>query len=202
MESLVTRIRDAIKNSPNGITTLDILEGLSICDSLTLKTTLSRLGKAGKIIRLKRGVYSTTPLTDAFAAAQSTFEGYIGFSSALYLHKLITESPFVITVVTKYKSSIKRFGSYEFRAVALKEKAIGFEELNSGIVVSTKAKTLFDCLYLERYSVEMNKLVDAYKMAQLTAKESREFDFYVEKFVPVGRRKRFEDSKRLVIGKV
>ena len=47
------------------------------------------------------------------------------------MHRLITELPFAITVVTVYKSASKMIGAYEFRAVALKEKAIGFENLGT-----------------------------------------------------------------------
>ena len=116
MENLTTTVLGAIRDSNAGISTLDMLESLRLCGPTTLKTTLSRLNKAGKILRLKRGVYSTNPLKDAFSAAQATFNGYLGFSSALYLHKLITESPFSITVVTTNKSASKPFGMYEFRA--------------------------------------------------------------------------------------
>jgi len=170
----------AVEDSPSGIALLDVLESLGLCSPGTLKTTLSRLGKARRIIRLKRGVYSANPMRDAFACAQAVFNGYLGFSSALYLHRLAAEVPFTVTVVTKSVSRAKTFGQYEFRAVAMKEKAVGFEK-KGGYVVSTRPKTLFDCLYLPKYSVEHGKLVDAFKDARLSAREWREFDFFVEK---------------------
>lgn len=197
MESLTTVVLEAVKNSPSGIAALDLLRSLELCDQFTLKTTLSRLNKAGKIVRLKRGVYATNPIKNVFAAAQATFNGYLGFSSALYLHGLIAETPFSITVVTPNESALKVFGMYEFRAVALGNRAVGFENLEN-LVISTKAKTLFDCTYLERYSVEKEKLAEAYRAAPLSAKEWKEFDHYVKHFEQNRSSGRFEDIEKLI----
>lgn len=191
---------EAVKNADSGILTLDVLDSLGLCNKPTMRTTISRLNKKGRILRLKRGVYSTNPIKDAFSAAQEAFNGYIGFSSALYVHKLIAELPFSITVVTTSRSSSKRFGSYEFKAVALKERAVGFETVGK-LVVSTKAKTLFDCIYLQRYSIEMAKLIDAYKTNQMTRKEWDEFNGYVSRFVHPERRHNFEEVKKRIMAK-
>ncbi|MEM3555625.1 MAG: hypothetical protein QXF56_02820 [Candidatus Micrarchaeia archaeon] len=192
-------VLDAISASPYGIATLDVLESLKLSDSFTLKTTLSRLNKSGRIIRLKRGVYSIKPMRDPYACAQATFNGYLGFSTALYLHKLISEMPFSLIVVTTSTSKVKRFGEYEFRAVALDEKAIGFAKIG-GYVISTRAKTLFDCLYLPRYSVEMDKLIATYKEAGLTGQEWREFNTYVKKFAKGKLAKRMEKVVNFIRG--
>lgn len=194
---ITRKVLSAIENSPSGIATLDIIESLKLCDRNTLKTTLSRLNKSGKILRLKRGVYSSNPLKDAFAAAQAVFNGYLGFSSALYLHGLITELPFTVTVVTTGVSRLKRIGNYEFRAVSLGEKAAGFEK-KGAYSVSTRPKTLFDCLYLPRYSVEMQKLAEAYRHAGLSAKECVEFDSYVKRFAAGKTLKRIKKIKGLI----
>ena len=200
MNSLIGKIGRAIENSPNGIAELETLESLQLCDKFTLKTTLSRLGKSNRIIRLKRGVYSSNPIRDTLIAAQCIYNGYIGFSSALYVHKLIAELPFTVTVVTTYKSASKVIGAYEFRAIAMKEKAIGFESMGE-LTVSTRAKTLFDCLYLERYSIERDKLIEAYKLAKLSSDELREFNSYVKRFVSEGRRAKFNMIKKEIASK-
>ena len=199
MDSLIERIRRAVENSPGGIARLETLESLRLCDNFTLKTTLSRLGKSNRIIRLKRGVYSSNPVRDAFAAAQCVYNGYIGFSSALYVHKLIAELPFLVTVVTTHKSASTAIGEYEFRAIAMKEKAIGFEAVGD-LTVSTRAKTLFDCLYLERYSIERDKLAEAYGLAGLSPDELREYDSYVKRFVPERRRAKFDRIREDITG--
>lgn len=198
-EKASAAVLKAIESSPIGIATLDILESLQLCDDDTLKTTLSRLNTNGKIIRLKRGVYSTNPLTDSFTCAQATFNGYLGFTSALYLHKLTTEYPFTVTVVTRQDSGSKVFGQLVFKAVSLKEKAIGFE--NKGTyIVSTRAKTLFDCLYLPRYAVEEEKLIEAFRQAKLTTKEWKEFGHYVEKFASAKTAEKMKAAKKAIMG--
>jgi len=180
-EKAVSRVVSAIEASPNGIASLELLESLRLCGRDSLKTALSRLGKAGRIVRLKRGVYSASPMKDAFTCAQATYNGYLAFSSALYLHGMATEMPFAITVATAATSEVKRFGQFEFRAVALGKRAVGFER-KGAYVVSTKAKTLFDCLCLPRYSVEREKLEEAWRT--LSPDEKREFAGYAKKLAP------------------
>lgn len=194
-ETLTQTVLKAVEGSPSGIASLDVLESLKLCSPSTLKITLSRLSRSGRIIRLKRGVYSGKPMKDAYACAQAAFNGYLGFSTALHLHGLITEVPFTITVVTTGTSQAKKFGEYEFRAVALREKAVGFER-KGNYVISTRAKTLFDCLYLPKYSVEEGKLIEAFREAGLTAQEWTEFRSYVEKFASGRIAKRMLGARR------
>lgn len=197
--SVSFRVAEGVENSPSGIASLDVLSSLRLCGVDTLKTTLSRLAGAGRIVRLKRGVYSANPPRDVFACGQAVFGGYLGFSSALYLHGLVEEMPFTVTVVTSGVSGLKQFGDFEFKAVALGEKAIGFQKLE-GRVVSTRAKTLFDCLYLPRYSVSEQKLFDAFRRARLSGKEMKEFSYYVEKFGG-GAPTRFKRASKAIFGR-
>lgn len=200
MEKLSDKLVKAIESSPNGVASLDVLESLGLCGPFTLRTTLSRLSQSGRILRLKRGLYSANPMKDAFLCAQSVFNGYLAFSTALYLQKLIAEAPFTVTVVTKGTSRTRRFGEYEFRAVALKEKAVGFER-KGGYVLSTRAKTLFDCLYVPKYSVEEEKLFGAFGDAELAEGEWREFGRYVKKFASGKTAKKMEDAERSIRGR-
>lgn len=181
MDSVARRVLSAIEKTPEGIAKLDVLKSLRLCGDSTLRTTLSRLGKAGKIIRLKRGTYAANPIRDVFAAAQETFNGYIGFSSALYVHRLIAEMPFAITIVTKNESESKVVGAYEVKAVAMGARAVGFVNVG-GLTVSSRAKTLFDCIYLKRYSIGQEKLIDAYRGARMSPEEWEEFGSYVKRF--------------------
>jgi len=197
--NVTQRLLKAIEGSPSGIASLDVLKSLALADERTLKTTLSRLGRSGRIIRLKRGAYSVNPIRDAYVCGLTLFRGYLGFTSALHLHGLITEVPFTVTVVTVADSKLKRIGEYEFRAVALGEKAVGFERKGEH-VVSTRAKTLFDCIYLPDYSVERQKLVDIFKEAHLTAKEWREFRLYVAKFASNGQRAKMRAVEKEIRG--
>ncbi len=197
-KKITEQVLDAVEKSPSGIASLEILKSLRICDHATLKTTLSRLSMAKRAIRLKRGIYSVNPMKDAFLCAQSTFNGYLGFTSALYLHKLITEIPFAITVVTRNESKGKPVGEFRFLAIAMKEKAVGFVKLGDH-VLSSRAKTLFDCLYLPKYSVEKNKLIASYKEAKLGKNEWKEFDNYLNKFSG-GKKEKMLLVKRGILG--
>lgn len=189
----------AVEQSPSGIANLDVLQSLRLCGAATLKTTLSRLRKQGRIIRLKRGTYASNPPKDAYACAQATFNGYLGFSTALYLHELIAEIPFTITVVTTATSRTKAIGEYTFRAVALREKAVGFKRMR-GYSISTRAKTLFDCLYLPRHSLEERKLLEAFRDAALTESEWAEFEVYVKKFASGGTAKQMLSAEMAIRG--
>ncbi len=196
--SISERVRRTVEMAPSGIITLDVLESLGLSNRNTLKTTLNRLAKKSAIAGLKRGTYAALPLKDGFAAALATFNGYLGFSSALYLHRIIPEQPFSIVVITRVISGVKSFGQYEFKAVALKEKAVGFTQ-NGPLAVSTRAKTLFDCLYLPQYSLEHDKLVEAFADAELSKKEWREFDDYVERFANERMAKRMRRAKKEIL---
>lgn len=178
---LPQRLVKAAEDSKDGILTLEIAHSLRLAGKDTVKTTLSRLAKSGGLLRLKRGVYCTNPVRDAFAAAQATFNGYVGFGCALYIHGMLAEIPFTVTVVARGTSAARNLGEYEFVSVAMKEKAIGFER-KGRYVVSTRAKTLFDCAYLPRCAPEMEKLAEAYCQHPLNRREWWEFDFYCQKF--------------------
>jgi predicted transcriptional regulator of viral defense system len=171
----------AIKLSPSGILPLDVLASISPASRGTLLATLCRLAREKRIVRLKRGAYSVAPIRDGYAAAQAKFGGYIAFASALRLHGLISEEPFTITVATPNTSRTVRVGNLEFRAVALGERAVGSERIGAH-VASSRAKTLFDCLFLPQYSVEPEKLADAYAARGMKTGEWREFERYVKMF--------------------
>ncbi len=67
-------------------------------------------------------------------------------------------------------------------------------------MVSTRAKTLFDCLYLPEYAPETGKLLEAYKEAKLTLKEWREFDYYVKRLAGRKKEERMKEAKRRILG--
>jgi predicted transcriptional regulator of viral defense system len=178
-EKTTDLLRQAIEKSPGQLARLDVLRSLRLCDDATLNTLLSRLGREGRILRLKRGLYSANPVQDPFLAAQALFGGYLGYTSALYLHGLIAEVPFEVLVVTQRKSAQKTVGVYSFRAISMGPRAIGFQT-KGPYTLSTPAKTLYDCLRLPSYSVELDKLLDAYASRGLSHKERAEFNDYVK----------------------
>ncbi len=180
-ENVTEGILRAISASQSGIANLEMLDSLRLCSRGSLLATLCRLGKQKRIIRLKRGAYSTNPIQDGYAAAQVKFAGYIGFASALRLHGLIAEEPFTIIVVTPNLSKTAQIENMEFRAVALGNRAFGTVRIGR-YNVSSKAKTLFDCLFLPHYSVPEAVLAEAYSHAGMKSAHWREFNDYAKKF--------------------
>ena len=155
-------------------------------DTENLLIILSKLAKKGWVTRLKKGVYLANypdkpVLEDIFVVAQSIFNGYIGFSSALYLYGVVDEFPSVIYVCTVKKSSIVNVNNIAIRAVSLGEKATGMSYYKN-YFVSSKAKTLYDCFYKPEFGGGYPSILSAVSRLQLTVSDWKEFIFYVEKF--------------------
>ncbi len=192
LSGLEQQIYFSVEKSANGIVRFETLKNLNLCSENTLKVILNRMVKKGWFKRLKRGTYLIQSFGfesngDPIAVAQAVFNGYLGFGSALYFHGIADEYPFTVFIVTNSTSKTVPFGSFELKAVALKDKAVGFETKN-GIVVSTIAKTLFDCFYLPEYAGGYSKILKAFYNARMDEKQLKEFKFYVERFADKGLR--------------
>ena len=131
------------------------------------------LSSKGYLYRLKKGTYlvqrqpSHIPaIKNTYKIALALFKGYIGFSSALRIYDLLDYEPFTIFVVTKNRSMEKRIGEYTFKSVAFGKKATGMT-YNSGIYISTLAKTFFDCLYKPQYGGGYSTITKALYDAEL-----------------------------------
>jgi len=122
-----------------------------------LRVLLHRLEKKGWITSVRKGVYLRLPavaavegevyLEDPFAVALKIFDGYLAFQSALRVHGLSEYQPFTIFVATKNKSeTLELLKQYEVKAIKLGKRYTGFEKKDN-YVVSSVAKTFFDCFY-------------------------------------------------------
>ena len=173
------------RSAKHGIVPIDIFKSLQLCGESTLKVILSRLLKKGALIKLKNGLYSWNVegggVEDFFYASQATYDGYLGFSTALYLHGLTDQYPFTLFVVTPNKSASKRIGDVELKAVAMHKRAIGTHQLGD-YLVSTVPKTLYDCFHLPEYSGGLSVILRAVYEAKLNESQWREFLTYVDKF--------------------
>jgi predicted transcriptional regulator of viral defense system len=126
-----------------------------------LRVLLHRLEKKGWITSVRKGVYLRLPavaavegkvyLEDPFIVALKVFDGYLAFQSALRVHGLSEYQPFTIFIATKNKSeTLKLLKQYEIRAIKLGKRYAGYEK-KDGYLVSSVAKTFFDCLYRPQY---------------------------------------------------
>lgn len=127
---------------------------------------LHRYEKGGKLLRLKKGVYTTTVYVEKmknrgeievftdFLANFLYSPSYLSLETILYYHNILTEIPVNLTSITKNKTAIftNRLGNFLYHKIkpSLFE---GFEILKSdnfSLRKATKAKALFDFLYLRK----------------------------------------------------
>ncbi|MBI5332116.1 MAG: hypothetical protein HZB65_00940 [Candidatus Aenigmarchaeota archaeon] len=166
------------------IITFDIIESWNLCSENVLKVAIHNLLKKGLFFSLKKGVYVIQPpftkeivIEDPFYTAQSLFNGYIGFSSALYIYKLMDEIPFTIFISTRNHSLSKKIGEYEYKAVSLGDRFSGYVQKDN-YLVSNLPKTFFDCFYIPEYSGGYSNILRAVYRAKMTDKEWYEFLYY------------------------
>jgi predicted transcriptional regulator of viral defense system len=186
LSPLEQKIYFAAMDAKDGVIFLDIIESWKLTDKNTLLSTLSKMTKKGWLIRLRKGVYliskpGSFAIKDAFVVSTYIFPGYNAFSSALYLHRLTDMIPFEIYIATRNENGTKRFGEYTFRAIALKER-YGGNERKENIIVSTKAKTFYDCLIHPDLGGGFPQIIQAIYEAKLSEAEWKEFLYYANKY--------------------
>ncbi len=169
-----------------GTVTFETIESWSICSHGTLKVVVHNLVKKEYFQRIKKGVYIAkkpdgSSLQDALLLAQNLFNGYLAFSSALYIHKLSEELPFTIFVATNSQSREKQFGNYIVKSAALGNRLLGTTKIE-GYVTSTIPKTIYDCFHLPQYAGGYANILKAVFTAKMTEKQWKEFMQYVAKF--------------------
>ena len=142
------------------------------------KIILSRYAKAGKIIRLKKGVYVSKSYLDAlekknklskyleFVSGILYKTTYLSLDWVLYENNLLTESPknFTAMALAKTATFSNEFGNFFYHKIR-RELFLGYVVLREGdltIFKATPAKALFDFLYLRK-----NSLADIGAMEEL-----------------------------------
>jgi len=163
-----------------------------------LKILLSRYSRKGKIIRLKRGLYVTKNFIDD-AQAKGTFSSYLEFLATviyspsylsleyiLYKHNILTEVPVNFTLITTNKTAkfTNKVGSFFYHKIKDSLFA-GFkiiEKQGFFIYEATKAKALFDSLYLRKNLLVDKKAMEElrFNVENLNGKDKEEFEKYVD----------------------
>lgn len=134
-----------------------------------LKILFHRYKKAGKLIGLKKGVYVSREYVDKiekngaidfyseFIANFLYSPSYLSLDYVLYEYNLLTEVPINITSVVRSKTArfSNEFGNFLYHKI--KDNLFtGFTITKKGnytICKATKAKALFDFLYLRKNSI-------------------------------------------------
>jgi len=145
-----------------------------------LPIVIHSLVKKGYLLAIKKGTYHVTmgEPYDSILIGQFLYKGYIGFSTALWLYGLKTEMPTVCYVVVKKGKKEKKIGQMRYKSISLGERAVGAHYLNR-YYVSTRAKTIFDCLYLPKYAGGYSQIIYAIRTASLTEQEWDEIRDYL-----------------------
>ncbi|OGC16169.1 hypothetical protein A3J90_01260 [candidate division WOR-1 bacterium RIFOXYC2_FULL_37_10] len=177
--------------------TLDNLIGLSKNKNY-LKILLSRYQKAGKLIRLKKGFYTSKSYVDAVQKSDG-FSPYIEFVSnllcepsylsleyVLYEHNILTDVPVNFTSITKNKTNrfINKFGNFFYHKISSR-LFCGFNILKKGgliIYKATKAKALFDYIYLRKNVLTTEDSIKELRLNlnDFSEKDLKEFKKYIK----------------------
>jgi predicted transcriptional regulator of viral defense system len=155
-----------------------------------LRVLVQRLETKGWLTSLGKGVYLRLPasaavsgkvyLEDPFKVALKLFRGYLAFQSALKIHGLSEYEPFTVYVATRNKSlTVALLKQYEIKAITFRSRYVGYET-KEGYVVSTVAKTFFDCFFHPGYAGGCAELLKA--LYACDSIDWQEFLRYVKKF--------------------
>ncbi|MFH1840540.1 MAG: type IV toxin-antitoxin system AbiEi family antitoxin domain-containing protein [Candidatus Shapirobacteria bacterium] len=153
-----------------------------------LKILLSRYVKTGKLVRIKRGVYTakTEPTTAQLELTANllTEPSYLSLEYILYQYGLLTEIPINYTSIALRKTGQfkNKWGIFVYHKIK-PSLFVGYKttrEHDLLIQKATKAKAVFDYLYLRK-----NQLNDTSSMAELrlnwdnlNSQDKRELRFY------------------------
>jgi len=155
-----------------------------------LRVLVQRLEGKGWLTPLGKGVYLRLPasaavggkayLEDPFKVALKLFRGYLAFQSALKIHGLSEYEPFTVYVATRNKSeTIALLKQYEVKAITFRSRYTGYETKDD-YVVSTVAKTFFDCFFHPNYAGGYAEVLKSLHSCEST--DWQEFLKYVKEF--------------------
>ncbi|MDD5454663.1 MAG: hypothetical protein PHW62_04100 [Candidatus Ratteibacteria bacterium] len=160
-----------------------------------LKILFSRYEKSGKLIRLKKGVYVTERYLlghnginhyHEFLANILYQPSYLSLDYILYQHNLLTELPKNFTSVAKNKTArfANKLGNFFYHKIK-DDLFRGFDILKEGdftIMKATKAKALFDFLYLRKNFLTNEKAIEELRLnlGEITRKDLKEFKEYLK----------------------
>lgn len=145
-----------------------------------LKILFSRYEKSGKLIRLKKGLYATRKFVDSaekanilsayqeFLANTLCSPSYLSLEYVLYGHNVLTEIPRNFTSIAKDKTAgfSNKLGSFFYHKMK-NQLFCGFNIIKKNkftILKATKAKALFDYLYLRKNNLPDERAVEELRL--------------------------------------
>ncbi len=189
------QIEEAVKNLP--FFTIDSLMPLEK-DRNYLKVLFYRLAKRGKIIPLKRGLYTSSFFLENVEKKNITEEyfefianviyepSYLSLEYILEKYGLLTETVHTFTLVTEKKTNkfFNKLGTFNYYHIK-KELFTGFNIVkkdNFLIAQASLGKALFDFLYFRKNILFTREQVEELRlnMDGVSEKDFRELKKYVE----------------------
>lgn len=119
------------------------------------RRAVHRLVERGLLVRIGKGLYAN-PLTPGGAPTVETVAAllyppaYISLESALFLHGIMDQAPYVLTCVTANKTKRFETGIGEIHYHHLKAELFFGYELQEGVPVAAPEKAALDFVYLEQ----------------------------------------------------
>lgn len=167
-------------------------------NKIYLKILFSRYEKSNKVIRLKKGMYVTKDYLDEiekeglfsfyteFIANILYQPSYLSLDYVLYQNNLLTEIPLNFTCVTTNKTTSfsNKVGNFFYHKI--KDKLFCdfmiLKEENFTIFKATKAKALFDYLYLRKNELINKKSIEELRLniKNVSTNELKELKKYID----------------------
>lgn len=190
------KVRNLIEKLP--VFSLGNLKILNLSEEY-LRIFLSRETKTGRVIRLKKGLYTSKIFVEKmknksrysdfleFIAGKIYEPSYLSLDYVLYENNLLTEMPVNFTLITKNKTAVfsNELGNFIYHKIK-DELFFGFkiiEKEDFFIYKATPAKALFDFLYLRKNLLVNKKAIEALRIntEELNSKDKKELKKYIEK---------------------
>ncbi|MBU0505603.1 MAG: hypothetical protein ABII18_05980 [bacterium] len=164
----------------------------------SLYSNINRWLKQDIIIQLKKGLYVTKSFFDlefdkdnylAFIANKLREPSYLSTEYVLQNYNILTEAVYGITSITLKtpRNYSNKLGYYIYRNVKT-DLFYGYNIVQKGkykIKIATKAKALFDYLYLKTYRTPVinNELIESFRLNldEFSNKDFKEFSIYCQR---------------------
>ena len=174
----MTKIIDFYDRLPNLILASSLRAFFPQVSMRTIDRKMRGYVADGRLIKIKGNVYAKAA-ADQFDIAAQLYRGYIGLSSALYLHGLKTELEAIVYVCVPEVQKSLAFGNVTMTPIALGSLCYGTNYLK-GVLVSSYPKTIFDMLFRPKHA-NFFDMYRAINMRMPTEDQWREVLGYLKK---------------------
>lgn len=142
-------------------TIADINASLRLTDARTLNNTIHNLCKKKGLLKLRKGIYFVINGKgyDRIAVSSYVYGGYVGLDTALFVYGYQqSQSNTLYTITSGNRKKTTVIDGTRYVCVPMGEMGFGSTSFNN-YKVSTKAKTLFDCIYNLAYLDDLKPLL-------------------------------------------